>query len=69
MFIIQNISNPFDVKCISDISEIIRHYPEFSKDTLYSFFTRQKLIDVENYKGYRIIKRELIVSKRATGSC
>lgn len=63
MFIIQNTKNWIDTKCINSIAELIRNYPEFSEDTIYDFFSRQKLSEVE-YKGYRILKRDLIKSKR-----
>ena len=65
MFIVQNTENWIDTKCINSIAELQRHYPEFSEDTIYDFFSRQKLSEVENYKGYRILKRDLIKSKRS----
>jgi len=68
MFTVQKIEDWTDLKNFGSIAEILRHYNNFNADTLYDYFTRQKLSEVE-YKGYRILKRELIKSKRSKNSC
>lgn len=62
MFVIQNKENWKDVVCIKSISEIAR-FLNLSENTLYDYFSRQKLTEIE-YKGLNILKRQLFTHKR-----